>query len=318
MTATTPPAPTIRCVSDGDFPDPFVLAHGGHWYAYATGGPKADGRALRLLVSDDFETWRPADAPLVVPDEGRGCSFWAPEVAEGDDGRFYLYYSFGREADQWHRLRVAVADAPEGPFGDAGVDLVDPARERFVIDPHPFRDADGAWWLFYARNFLDSDANGPHAGTALVCDRMTSMASLAGEEKVVLRARHGWTLFEANRRLDCYDASFDWHTLEGPFVRRVGDRYCLTFSGGNYTGEGYGVDVAWSGRIDGFYEQDSPEPALLSLAKTGLRGPGHHSITTGPDGRDWIAFHAWDAAMTRRQMHLAPLEWTDAGPRLSP
>ena len=31
---------------------------------------------------------------------------------------------------------------------------------RFAIAPHPFQDADGDWWLFYARDVLEATAAG--------------------------------------------------------------------------------------------------------------------------------------------------------------
>ena len=113
MSAVTEDAAELRPAQADEMPDPFVLAVDGVWYAYATSpGPSSQGepRVLRLLVSEDFKTWRRCPNPLIAPAGAAGCSFWAPEVAQGDDGRFYLYYSFGREADQQHRLRVAVAD----------------------------------------------------------------------------------------------------------------------------------------------------------------------------------------------------------------
>ena len=302
-------------------PDPFVLHVDGIWYAFATAaGPLEGGsgsRALRLLRSTDFERWERCEGPLVAPPEAVGCSIWAPEVARGDDGRFYLYYSFGREQDQQHRLRVAVSDHPDGPYEDAGIDLVDPATQPFAIDPHPFRDDDGSWWLYYARNFVDQE-DGAHVGTGLVVDRLPSMTRLAGQPTTILRPRHAWTLFEADRDVAAYGGRFDWHTIEGPFVEKHAGRYWLTYSGGNYGGPSYGVGVASAHAPTGPFVGDFASPTLLSTPATGLRGPGHHSITRGPDGRDWIAFHAWDAEATRRQMHLAPLRWdAQAGPSLA-
>ena len=83
-----------------------------------------------------------------------GTDYWAPEVVEAD-GRFWLYYSVGH-GDAGHHLRVAVADHPFGPFRDTGVNLT--PHEQFAIDPHPFRDDDGTWYLFYARDVLDGAA----------------------------------------------------------------------------------------------------------------------------------------------------------------
>jgi GH43 family beta-xylosidase len=49
-----------------------------------------------------------------------------------------------------------------------------------------------------------------------------------------------------------------------------------------------------------------------------VRGPGHHSIVTGPDGKDWVVYHAWNEGLTVRQMCIDPLHWTGEGPRVTP
>jgi arabinan endo-1,5-alpha-L-arabinosidase len=48
-----------------------------------------------------------------------------------------------------------------------------------------------------------------------------------------------------------------------------------------------------------------------------VRGPGHHCIVKGPDGKtDYFVYHAWDASMKVRQLCIDRLEWTLEGPRL--
>ena len=54
-------------------------------------------------------------------------------------------------------LRVATSDRPEGPYTDTGTPLTDCTGNRFTIDPHPFRDTDGTWYLFYARNYPNTE-----------------------------------------------------------------------------------------------------------------------------------------------------------------
>lgn len=71
--------------------------------------------------------------------------------------RFWLYYSVGFE-DRGHHLRVAVSRSPTGPFIDQGVNLS--PTERFAIDASPFRDDDGTWYLFHARDVLEGDRVG--------------------------------------------------------------------------------------------------------------------------------------------------------------
>src|SRR5438067_8375579 len=99
------------------FADPFVLKVDGVYWAYGTAPADERGREFPVLRSDDLVHWTYAAHALEPPAESRGFNHWAPEVARGDDGRFYLYYSFApRDADEHHRLHVAVADHPAGPF----------------------------------------------------------------------------------------------------------------------------------------------------------------------------------------------------------
>lgn len=155
-------------VWDGYFADPFVLPVAAGYLAFGT-GPTADGRVLPMLRSTDLVTWTPVGGALEPLPTEWGTDYWAPEVvAEG--GRHWLYYSVG-QGERGHQLRVAVADDPSGPYRDCGVNLT--PHERFAIDPHPFRDSDGTWYLFYARDVLDADRVGTHLAVA----ELTSMTA---------------------------------------------------------------------------------------------------------------------------------------------
>jgi hypothetical protein len=83
--------------------------------------------------------------------------------------------------------------------------------------------------LFYARHLLDTEG-GVGVETALVVDLLQNMTKLAGLEKVFLRARCDWQRVLANRLM--YGQVFDWHTLEGPCVRKHQGRYYCFYSGG--------------------------------------------------------------------------------------
>ena len=138
------------------FADPFVLRHGGEYFAYGTGEKKyraPDGRAyaFEILRSADLVHWKSAGGALETPaDEIEEEVFWAPEVAKCG-GQFFLYYSSApKQRDELHRIRVAMGKTPIGPF-IASRDAVLPANEGFCIDAHPFRDPrDGAWYWNHA------------------------------------------------------------------------------------------------------------------------------------------------------------------------
>ncbi|BCL33690.1 glycoside hydrolase family 43 protein [Nostoc sp. MS1] len=311
-------------VYDGYFADPFVWQHEGVYYAIGTGAAEAEGtvdeidiahksRVFHLLRSLDFVNWHFVGNALLRPDPALGDNFWAPEVAYSD-GLFYLYYSVGHE-DKNHQLRVGTSDSPLGPYQDVGITLVDTDSCPFAIDPHPFCDDDGQWYLFYARDFLDTEA-GFHAGTALVVDKLQTMTQLAGESKVVLRARSPWQRFLANRLM--YGEIYDWHTLEGPCVRKHEGKYYCFYSGGRWETENYGVDYGVADHVMGPYSDVGNEtgPRVLKSVPNFVRGPGHNSIVLGPDGQtEYVVYHAWTHNMDKRQICLDKLIWTPEGPR---
>jgi arabinan endo-1,5-alpha-L-arabinosidase len=283
-----------------------VLRVGDGYVAYGTGAAPG-GRPFEVLRSDDLVRWRSVGGALDPLAEEWATDYWAPEVAEAD-GRFFMYYSAGT-GDRGHLLRVAVAEAPEGPFRDQGVVLT--PGERFAIDPHPFRDADGQWYLFYAHDVTD----GERVGTTVAVDRMTSMTSLEGNPRTLLRASGDWQLYLRGREM--YGAVHDWHTLEGPFVRRRDGRHYLFYSGGNWQEPTYGVACAVADHPLGPYREPVSGPSVLQTVPGRVLGPGHNSIVEGPDGEDWIVYHAWDPARTARRMCIDRLRWGADGPERS-
>jgi beta-xylosidase len=303
----------------GSMPDPSVILHQGVYYAFGTtgAGRTPDGRIFTTLRSRDLVQWEDLGGALVPPPDDRRHQYWAPEVVEAG-GKFYLYYSMGGVEPEKFQLRVAISSHPEGPYVDNGSPLVDCEKNRFTIDAFPFRDRDGQWYLYYARNFTNS-APGEHPGTALVVDRLIDMTRLAGDCRVVVRARHDWTLYEANRRMDVYNATFDWHTIEGPCVLKHKGKYYCFYSGSNYQTERYGVDYVVADHPLGPWSGQGTEARVLRGVPGKVRGPGHHSIVPSPDHKSlWVVYHAWDPAMRKRQMNIDPLVWTPEGPRCQP
>lgn len=320
----------MRPIYPGYFADPFAWRHEGRWYAVGTGVIEAQGETGRatealtadgkpgvflVLRSEDFRTWLPVCAALELLSREFGNAYWAPEIAYAE-GRFWMYYSVGRE-DKAHHLRVAVSEQPEGPYRDTGTTLTSPFDCPFAIDASPFQDEDGQWYLFYARDFLDS---GPHGrtGTGIVVDRLNTMTRLAGQPVVVARATQDWQRFESNRII--YGAHYDWHTIEGPCVRKRQGRYWCLYSAGRWENESYGVDWAVAEHVSGpWYSEPAQDGArLLRTVLGSLIGPGHNSVIEGTGGDDYIVYHAWDQAMTARRTFIQRLDWTGQGPVLQP
>jgi beta-xylosidase len=282
------------------FADPFVLRHEGGYYAYGTA--PFEGRTIPALASEDLVHWRPLGD--VLDPLGGGECYWAPEVAF-EDGAFYMYYSAGGFEGEGHQLRVALADAPEGPFRDAGV-VLDP-EEPFTIDAHPFRDDDGERYLFYCRDFLD----GERPGTGIVVDRLRDARTLAGERRDVVRPFADWNLYLLNRRW--YEREWAaWYTAEGPCVRKHDGRYYCFFSGGAWREPNYGVSYAVADHPLGPWEVAHGDgPLVLRTVPGKVLGPGHASVVASPDGAtDWLVYHGWDPESRARLMRIDELRWT--------
>jgi beta-xylosidase len=296
------------------FADPFVLLHEGTYYAYGTAPGAPDGRQVPVLRSHDLVHWEPLGHALSpAPDAGPGAQYWAPEVAF-HDGRFYMYYSSGSAPEGTdQKLRVAVAERPEGPFVDAGKVLV--PDQPFSIDAHPFRDLDGQWWLFYCIDFLDA-SDDHRVGTGIVVDKLVDMTTLAGQPLTVVRPHEDWHLFRAGRTM--YGEVYDWHTVEGPAVQAHDGMYYCFYSGGAWEKDNYGVSWVVSRHPNGPYRRpEGGHEALLMRTPPGeqLVGPGHNSFTTSPDGSEtWIVYHAWDPDRTARRMCIDRIAWEKGRP----
>ncbi|HET7203144.1 MAG TPA: glycoside hydrolase family 43 protein [Steroidobacteraceae bacterium] len=306
------------------FADPCVWRCGTDYFAIGTGPAEAAGLAVTasaptvfpLLHSRDLVHWDRVGHALVRPDASLGNAFWAPEVAHCA-GRWYLYYSVGHD-DASHHLRVAVSDRPDGPYADT-VALTAPAEVPFAIDPHPFRDVDGQWYLFHARDFLepfDEHGRDVRCGTALVVSRLLDMTTLAPATHTVARARCDWQRYATNRLM--YGRARDWHTLEGPYVVAHEGRYYCLYSGGCWQTDSYGVDYVVADAVLGRWSDTDVEtgPRVLRTVPGRVIGPGHCSVVTGPDDMTrYLAYHAWDVDMTARRLCIDLFEFTRDGPR---
>jgi arabinan endo-1,5-alpha-L-arabinosidase len=295
------------------FADPFVLRVGRTYWAYGTAPASADGTEFPVLRSEDLATWKHVGHALRPRPDARGHNFWAPEVAE-KDGRFYLFYSSSpKNNDEHHRIRVAIADSPQGPFEDAGDALMPDAG--FSIDAHPFRDPrTGRWYLFFATDYTGEEPFGTGLAVAPLAD---DLLSVTAPPRIVIRASCDWQVYERQRNYKgrVWDA---WHCVEGPFVLHHDDRYFCLYSGGAWHSENYGIGFATATDPLGPWLDDMARhgPTVLKGAAPKVIGPGHNSVVLGPDDRTlFCIYHAWDQGHTARRMCIDPLIWTADGPK---
>ena len=119
--------------------------------------------------------------------------------------------------------------------------------------------------------------------------------------------------------MEVYGRTFDWHTIEGPCVVKHDRRYYCFYSGANWQTPRYGVDFVVADNPLGPYSDGGDRPRVLQGVPGHVRGPGHHSIVFGPEGKyQYIIYHAWDPKMKEREMCADKLEWTPEGPHCTP
>ena len=280
-----------------DHGDPFVLETPEGYVLYHTG---PDG--IVALVSTDLVSWQSVGQVLGPGGDGHWAQvdFWAPEVVIRD-GEYLMYVAAtsrradGHADDDARRLGLARSDDPLGPFTWDDEPVI---RGTWAIDGHPYRDPDGADWLFY--NIRDDTTR--YVDGAIGCgnavDRLIRSDRPSGQPTTVLAPDTRW---EGNR-------AGDWYWNEGPWVTRRQGRLLQMYSGGWFADETYGVGVAVADDPRGPWTKDPRNPLL----RTGplLRGPGHNSLVLGPDGiSTYAVYHAHKPAERRRVIAVERLHW---------
>jgi beta-xylosidase len=297
-----------------DFADPFVLktAHG--YFAYGTAAAAEDGRIFPVLHSSDLVHWTRLGGALLPLTEPKAFSYWAPEVIE-NNGRFYLFYSASTSAsDEHHRLRVAIADEPAGPFTDSGHLLL--PKAGFTIDASPFRDPrTGQFFIFFATDFESDEPFGTGLAVAGLSDDLLSASTPV---RPIVRAQADWQIYERNRN---YKGKLwpKWNCVEGPNVVFHEEKYYCFYSGGAWHGDNYGVGFAVADHPLGpWHDEFGAKGAfVLKGIPNKVIGPGHNSCVLRPDGKTfYMVYHAWDAAKTARRMCIDPIRWTAQGPKV--
>jgi len=259
-------APVYR----GDFPDPFVLARGGRYYAYAT---NAHGANVQLISSPDLSVWsHHGDALPRLPRWAEAGNTWSPSVLACPRS-FVLYYTVREPRSGRQAISVAVAERPEGPFTDDGTGpLILQRKLGGSIDPSPFVDADGTPYLLWK-----ADANALGRASSLWGQRL---------------AADGQSLVGEPAKLLTHDRRWERPLIEAPAMVRLATRYYLFYSGGWWGSAGYGVGYAVARSPAGpFRKVTTTRPWFGS--DDNVAGPGGQEFFLAANGELRMAFHGW-------------------------
>ena len=296
--------------------DPSIIrADDGYFYIY--GSHMAAARSLDLMKWETISRNAETGCTLVedVQNEMKEAlrwaktnTFWAPDVQQLADGRYYLYYCTCEGSSPLSAMGLAVSDRPEGPYENLGIFLksgepgYDATQWPNVIDPHTFFDKEGRLWMVY----------GSYSGGIFILEMNPETGfplENQGYGKKLLGKNH--SRIEAPYIL--YSPDTDYYYLflsfgglnandgynirvcrsknpDGPYVDALGqDMIECGGKPGTYFNdpdyEGYGV------KLMGSYQFASME-GDAKRKSTAYRSPGHNSAYYDEEtGRYFLVFH---------------------------
>lgn len=203
---------------------------------------------------NDLSNWRYEGVIYKKDQDSRKGNLYAPDVAKGPDGRYYLYYS----KDDTSVISVAVSDTPAGHYayyGDVsyqdGRILGGSEGDYFMFDPSVLIDA-GRIWLYSGSSARRTTTKiKRNMAGCTVTELSHDMKTVKTQPKVILAGTKSWLT----------DAYF-----EGPSARKIGDRYYVVYPTRNGTGLHYAVS-------------DRPDAGFVH------KGLIHSTFNIGVDGR---------------------------------
>lgn len=178
-------------------------------------------------------------------------TFWAPDVQQLADGRYYYYYCTCEGSSPLSAMGLAVSDKPEGPYEDLGVFLksgaagYDANNYPNVVDPHTFFDKDGKLWMVY----------GSYSGGIFILEMNPETGfPLEGQG-------YGKKLLGKNHS-----------RIEGPYILYSPDTdyyYLFLSFGGLNANDGYNIRVCRAKNPDGPYEDALGQDMIKCGGKAG-------------------------------------------------
>lgn len=163
----------------GYFADPTVKKFGDTYYIYATTDGNGGGFGpAQVWISKDFVNWSLQDMNWPTTHY-----YWAPDVTQAPDGKYYLYYC------QPVEVFGAWATTPVGPWTPL-LPPGEPVVKNFLVpnvitlDGQTFRDDDGKMYMFWGTWGIYPDHG---CGVGLLNPDMKSFAKLAKIPNTVAR-----------------------------------------------------------------------------------------------------------------------------------
>ena len=323
--------------------DPSVLYADGTYYIY--------GSHMQAARSADLQDWKlfsKLDKCTLQPDYATQFkealsfaetgTFWAPDVIQLADGRYYMYYCCCEGSKPLAALGLAVSDSPEGPFENVRILLksgepgYDATKLPNAIDPCVFFDADERLWMVY----------GSYSGGIFLLELDPATGLIReGQEP------YGVHLLGGNH--SCIEAPYMVYNAE------TGYYYLFLSFGGLGVNDGYNMRVCRSRNVEGpfedasghdmrdcacqpgnFWNNDDIAPYGVKLMggyqftplagensekATAIRSPGHNSVWFDEKTGRWFLIHHTRFASTgdryivqTREMWFNDYRWPCVAP----
>lgn len=244
----------------GYFADPTVKKFGDTYYIYATTDGNGGGFGpSQVWTSKDFVNWSLQDMDWPTTHH-----YWAPDVTQAKDGKYYMYYC------QPVEIFGASSTSPIGPW----TPLL-PGREPIVknflvpnvitLDGQTFKDDDGKMYMFWGTWGIYPNHG---CGVGLLNPDMKTFDKLQQIPNTTLK-----DFFEA------------------PFMFKRNGLYYLTYSSGRCEDDTYRVQYAISktGPM-GPFVYGKNNPILTTSADGTIHGPGHQSVLQDGD-KLYLIYH---------------------------
>lgn len=250
----------LNPVIPGYFADPTIKKIGDTYYIYATTDGNGGGLGpSQVWTSKDFRHW--TIQPMNWPNTHW---YWAPDMTQGYDGRYYLYYS------QPVEIYGAVSDTPVGPWtslapGDQSIIPNYMIPGVITLDGQTFTDDDGKIYMFWGTWGIYPDHG---CAVGLLREDMKSFEMVELIPNTVAK-----------------------EFFEAPFMFKRNGVYYLMYSSGHCEDHTYRVQYVKSavGPM-GPFEYPDHNPILVTNEDGTIHGPGHHSVLE-EDGRYYIVYH---------------------------
>lgn len=215
-------------------------------------------------------------------------SLYAPDVTQGPDGRYYLYYAF----DFLGEFGVAVCDTPAGKYEfygkvhhKNGKVWGKKSGEQFPFDPGVLTDDDGRVWLYSGFEtkvpFVASRWHDLRNDGGIVMELEPDMVTIKQEPKVI---------FPIKGKPGAFPHAF----FEASSIRKVDGKYCFVYS----SQHNHDLCYAMSDRPDGDFQYGGVLVDLGDLYLDGNEDENHARNYLGNThggllniGDDWYIFY---------------------------